>query len=318
MIYETSEPITLMSSIQSLSLHDIDNTNVNTIWNLLSQLPRLSRISLHQSTLNFHKLSNCVLLPNILALDLSSTSISDRGLKVVLCTTQNVMELNVSNCPNLTSLTFTFVSGLLNLKILRACYLTSCHFDINVENCLLKIGSKLTVLDLSGVKHIKTNIIGNCCADLKELSLNGCVFSTPELIENVCDDHLSKSLIQYCRQLKKLSMTQMTFENADDNIVILQRIFSGENHITHLTMTSSREKESFFKALIKNFEFLDLVSLNLSGSEGVTMKLIINMLQLFPNLFELTLRKCNLIRSEKDELKRFVNKAKIDLKLVLD
>ena len=222
---------------------------------------------------------------------------------------QNVMELNVNNCAKLSSLSFKFISCLRNLTVLKACYLSNYQFDVNIKSCLLEVGNKLTILDLSGITNVDTHIIGSCCPDLKELSLNDCVFMQP-----VSD--MDKSLVQSCDQLKILSMTQMNFVYSRYSITSIRSIFTGQNCITHLTLTSSTEP--FLKTLIREFEFLELVSLNLSGSTSVTLKLILTMLQLFPKLSELTVRKCNLIKSEKRVLKDFIDKANIDLKLNID
>ena len=321
---EEFRKLTTQLSLQSLSLGQAENLSCKTFIEILTALKRLKNLSLIGSEMNYSLLCNQVLnYPNIVKLDLSMSKISDRGLKGVVSCMKNIVDLCVSNCKQLTHLSYDYIAELHNLKYLNISYLSEKNnFNTNVEMCLITIGMHLQVLNLSGMGFVHTDILAKCCPNLEELYLNHC--TEPEinwvnLNDAVRSDfywlrHQEKfSLLEVCRNLHTLSISCMSVAESDlpklltdGNMLKMFKFLPWSKSFTAIT-------ESFFVNLFKTFHFDKLEELDLTHNDGITKRVVLLLWKLYPGLKRLRIFGCNVNSEELLQLKEILRKAKLDM-----
>ena len=324
----TFERIKECTSLNSLSLYHAENMTCSTLQKIMEPLKCLNQLSLVGCKMNFAPFNgNNIEYESLTSIDLSWSNVTDDGLKQIVSHMKNIAEIYLSRCQNLTTLAFKSIANLESLGRLAIGYFTrNYEFDMNVEFCLLRVGMNLQYLDLSGMPHIQPSIISICCPNLKTLYMNHCLYPSIDWLrlnnEN-CEksqyNWLSNtkglfSLLGVCRCLEQLSISCMHLSYDD-----VGKIFFTSSTLKKLKFlpwpndTSKHVSEQFFIDFLNDFYFENLVELDVSRNDGLTKKVVLIILQLYPNLKRLSISSCDLVTQELSAIREIVINAGLDI-----
>ena len=335
-------------SINSLTLRNAkcdSPENTSLLLATVRAMPNLSRLSLHGSSLDFSALidngdifsDDNILglgLIHIQALDMSATfGLCDHSLSFILKSCSNLEDLNLSSV-NLTSKVFKSIERLSRLVSLKVGYpqQASVLFDSNVEQCLMKIGATLNVLDLSEFKKIPIPLLSKCCRNLKELYLNESTFQIHrETIIPEGDD------LVVCGRLHTLeigstvlkthqrSRNENPANNLQDDLYVRRSseqirsffIFPS-NRLRQLRIGNCDERflDSLFTHELADDLVSELIHLDASGNTSMTKPHVIRTLLACPQLTHFSLLNSGLTRQEICSLKRLVQDSRIVTELL--
>lgn len=300
-------------SLNSLTLYHAENMTCSTFQKITAPLKNLNQLSLVGCKMNFASFNeNSIEYDRLASLDLSWSNVTDYGLKQVVSHMRNLAELYLCRCQNLTTAAFKCIADLDHLSRLTIGYfMRNYEFDTNVELCLLRIGMNLTYLDLPGMPRVQPNVIAMCCPNLKTLHLNHCVYPQIDWIrlnnensERTQSNWLSNTkglftLLGVTRCLEQLSISCMHLSFDD-----VRKLFFNSSSLRKLKFlpwpsdSSKYVSEQFFMDFFNDFHFDHLEELDVSRNGGLTKKVVLLVLKLYPRLKRLSISGCGLVAQE--------------------
>ena len=313
--------------LQELLLGNAVKLSEATLKHLLRSCKDLRRLALPMSLIQFEYLEVETIQSNSLtSLDLTLASVTDSSVYTIARSFPSLMELCLSNCEEITDECLSVIeTHCKNLKILNISYSGIPNFNDNFESFLQQFGHLLHSLDISGMKFVKTAVLGKCCSQLHELSMNHCQSMRTEWIASEQggvnadfsnEESSGKSLLEACPFIKSLHIDAENTHAWGIPFDVLSLLRNARD-LRKLSLTHIPD---FSDTLLENvLEYIStdsITSLNVSGNKGITTKGIWLAIQKLKSVRTLRINECDVINKEYNDLVNMVNKFKFDIEII--
>jgi len=316
---ENLQSISNFSELQSLSIRCRRYANISPLWSILNGFSKLTSLVLDNCSLRYIEgITQCRdVLSNLTKLYFNNSfNVPYRVLMLILtkCLV-NVVDLKLPTIEEEDMSCSEILDSVAALQFLRTLDLSTTYYELtgNFQSCLMKIGSRLKVLNLSSCSNVNLWIIRKNCENLEELYSMSNYFIIPE--------RRDRSLKQNnCPKLRlfhiELFVSRIVRHNLSSDIELnnaLKDMMFLDSPISNLKLSECNQE--IFESILNEMESYHLERLEISRCMNVTMDHVIEILLKFVNLKYLSINHCltSLTRDEKKQIEDFVKQSRIDV-----
>ena len=241
-------------------------------------------------------------------LNLSYSSITDSNVKVITDKCPGLVDLSLACCGSLSAVCLHHITSLKHLRKLNIASMKA-NFLADFVPFLKASGSRLEILDISGMKGVDSKFFGLHCCLLQELMLTDCEDITGSFIKQTESGPLL-SLTQACCSLRLLSLQGCSFSTSKPLKDHLSAILTNSSNLQFLDLSSNRDLEDEAIAhFVSSSKLGGLRGLNLAHCLHITFEAMKPVVEKCRNLALLDLSHCrNISLREVESLKKTAGK----------
>eukprot|EP00794_Sanderia_malayensis_P018770 gene18770-20661_t len=319
---------TKLQKLRVLLLGNADRLSAETLMLILNSCRQLYQLSLPMTLLNFKFLDSCNVFHSIAILDLTLSPVDDESVGKIAVSFLNLRDLCLSNCVQVTTQSLVFIAN--NCKHIEKLNLSYSGIEVftsKLERALQIIGHGLHVLDISGMRGVRTSFFGRYCKQLHKLFMNHCAEITTDWVEisnefdrersASCEDHSSnnKSLPESCPCLTTLQVDARN-KLADGDVFYFEPLLRN-GHFISLALTSIPGfSDAKLQKMIDYMNCNRLQQLNLSGNENITHEGIWLAIESFVDLQTIKIMDCDVVAQEYKELQKRLNRKGYNIQII--